>query len=119
VADHREDLVLVHQLLRGQYGLLRVIGGILDLEHDLAAMDAALLVDLVHAQHHAQSHLLAEAGNRTRKILNGAQRDLRLGHALVRVLGQRAGAGQRQRRSRRKDSEFHGALSPVVGSLWL
>ena len=45
-----EDLVLVHQLLRGQHRLLGVVARVLDDQLDLAAVDAALLVDLVDAQ---------------------------------------------------------------------
>ncbi|MNY77727.1 hypothetical protein D3C86_2177290 [compost metagenome] len=65
MADHGEDLVLVHQLLRGQHGAARVVGGVFHQQLDLAPVDAALLVDLVHAQHHAQAHLLAKAGDGT------------------------------------------------------
>ena len=83
VADHGEDLVLVDQLLRRQHGLLGVVAGVLDDQPELAAVDAALLVDLVHPQQHAVAHLLAEAGQRTGQVLDRAEHDLVLAHALV------------------------------------
>ena len=52
-AERGEDLVLVDQLLRGEHRLLRVVAVILDHEPQLAAVDAALLVDLVDAHAHA------------------------------------------------------------------
>jgi hypothetical protein len=64
VRHHHEDLVLVDQLLRRQHRTLGVVGRVFDDQLDLAAVDAALLVDLVHAQHHAQACLLAERGDR-------------------------------------------------------
>ena len=93
VPGHDEDLVLVDQLLRRQHRLLRVVGGVLDQELELAAVDAALLVDLVDAQHHAEPHLLAEAGDRPREVLDRADHDLVLADALL-LGGDRAGGGE-------------------------
>jgi hypothetical protein len=52
VARHHEDLVLVDQFLSRQDRALGVVGRVLDQELQLAAMHAALLVELVDAQHH-------------------------------------------------------------------
>ena len=79
VAGHHEDAVLVDQLLGREHGLARVVGGVLDQQADLAAVDAALLVDLVDAHLHAGARLLAEARRRAGKVLDRADHDLVLG----------------------------------------
>ena len=70
VADHHENLVLIDQFLRPQEGLLGVVARVLDDDLELAAVDAALLIDFVDPQHHAQSGLLAQADSRTRQVLD-------------------------------------------------
>jgi hypothetical protein len=110
VGHHREDLVLVDELLRRQHGLLRVVGRVLDQQPDLAAVDAALLVELVHAQQHALAHLLAEARDRARQVLDRAEHDLVLADALRRLRLARC-AGQREQRGSEAENLFHG-LSP-------
>jgi hypothetical protein len=106
VRDHREDLVLVHELLRRQHRLLRVVARVLEQQLDLAAVHAALLVELVGAQHHAEADLLAEAGDRAGEILDRAEHDLVLADALR--LGE---GGGRQRERGGECKAFHG-LSP-------
>ena len=116
VAHHHENLVLVDQLLCGQHGLLGVVARVLDQQVDLAAMHAALLVDFVHAQHHAVAQLLAKARQRTGQVLDGAEGDFRLAHALA-FLGLRGGGcqchGAGQRREQPGVLELH-ALSPLL-----
>jgi chaperonin GroEL (HSP60 family) len=46
-------------------------------------VDAALLVEFVDAQLHAVARLLAEARQRARQVLDGADADLVLAHALL------------------------------------
>ena len=82
MAHHHENLVLVDQFLRGQHGLLGVIGRVFNDQLDLAAIQASLLIDFVHSEHHAQANLFAKPGNRTRKILNRSQSNLSRRHAL-------------------------------------
>ena len=45
-AEHREDLVLLDELVRQQHRLGRVVLVVEDLEDDLAAVDAAVVVDV-------------------------------------------------------------------------
>jgi hypothetical protein len=59
-------LSLVDQLLRRQHRLLRVVARVLDDQFDLAAVDAALLIEFVDTQRHAVADLLAEARERPR-----------------------------------------------------
>jgi hypothetical protein len=101
VAGHDEDLVLVHQLLGGQHGLLRVIARVFDQQLDLAAVDAALLVDLVHPQLHAVARLLAVAGQRAGQILDRADTDFVLADALL-------GCGRAGQRPQRRGGERGG-----------
>ena len=62
--------------------LLGIVGRILDEQPELAAVDAALLVDLVDAQQHPGAGLLAEPGDRARQVLDRAEHDLVLADAL-------------------------------------
>jgi hypothetical protein len=97
VADHCEDAVLLHELLRREQRALRVVRRILDLKFQLAAMHATLGVGLVGAHLQAVADVLAVAGDRSRQVLDGAQRDLGRGDALGRGLreGARVGGSDR------------------------
>ena len=83
MAGHDENLVLVHQLLRAQHGLLGVIPRVFQQQLELAAMHAALLIELVNAQLHAVACLLAKRRQRPRHVLNGANQDFGFGHTLI------------------------------------
>ena len=114
VRDHHEDLVLVHELLRGQHGFLGVVARVFHFQVQLAAVHAALLVGLVHAQHHPQAYLFAKARERAGQILDGAQRDGVLAHALAGLrLG--GGTGHGHEGQRGDVMKLHGT-SPSVGS---
>ena len=80
-ADHGEKLVLLHHFLGREQAFLRIVAGILGDELQLAAIDAALIVDLVDPHLHAVAQRLAEAGQRARQILDGADDDFILGDA--------------------------------------
>jgi hypothetical protein len=109
VAHHDEDLVLVHQLLRRQHRALGVVAGVLDQQLDLAAVHAALLVELIDAQVHAQADLLAVAGQRAGQVLDGADDDLVLGDALPLRMGQRRKDGSSRGGGRGEDpAVLHG-----------
>jgi len=96
VAGDDEDLVLVDQLLRGQHRAPRVVAVVLGDQLELAAVDAALLVDLVDAQQHALPHGLAEGGHRARQVLDRADQDLVLADALLLCLGAAGQDGKRR-----------------------
>jgi hypothetical protein len=96
---------------------LGVVGVILDDQPDLAAVDAALLVDLVHAQLQAVARCLAEWGHRAGQVLDRANDDLVLAHALRR-LGEHSGRRQLQQHTcrGRRDETLHSANRTHHGS---
>jgi len=65
-----EHFVPIDQFLRGQHRFLRVVAVVLDDQLDLAAGNAAALVDLVHAHLQAVAPLLARARERAREVQN-------------------------------------------------
>ena len=115
VRHHQENLVLIHQFLRCQHGLLRIVLCILHQQLDLAAMDAArLLVEFLNTQQHSISCLLTIGGKRPGQVLNRAQQDFILADALRRhcFLGQGNRAAQGQNGQGDGAFQFHGE-SPV------
>src|SRR3954447_25807251 len=81
-ADDREDLVLLHELLRERDGLRRVVRVVEDLEIDLAAVDAAVVVDVVVVRLLRRRDRLVErrdAGDRKRATdVDAVGRDARI-----------------------------------------
>src|SRR6185369_12377938 len=110
-ADDREDLVLLRKLVRGEHRLLRVIAVVLDDEFQLAAVNAAGVVDLVDAHLHAVHRRLRERHSRSRHVLGGSQHDFVLRNALH--LRQRKRCAQCERN--RNDQLSHGSLLRVLG----
>ena len=119
VTHHHENLVLVDQLLRGQRGFFRVVGRVFHNELDLAAVDAALLIELVHGEHHAQTGLFAKAGNWARQVLDRAERNFCGRYALGRNgraggLRQTCAQGQTGQQAGGCQREFHFCLLLVL-----
>ena len=116
VADHGEDLVLVDQLLRRQHGLLRVVAVSSTISLSLRPlMPPCSLISSTRMQH-AVAHLLAEAGERAGQVLDRADDDLVLGHAL-RLRQRLAARRAKSRRAPRSESRLHRFSSVVHGSL--
>ena len=82
VPHHGKNLVLVDQFLGSQKCLFGVVARVFDFDGELAAIDAALLVEFVHGQQHAQAHLLAKTRQGAGEVLDRAQIDFGLAHAL-------------------------------------
>ena len=108
-ADHGEDLVALDHLLRGQHRPLRIVAVVLQDQLDLAAVDAAGGVDLLHRHLHAVGNRNAPDLDRAGQILMGADDDLGrrdafigdLGLGCGRQLGQRKGAHRKAQRPKR------------------
>jgi hypothetical protein len=85
-------------------------------------MDAALLVDLVHAQLHAVAHLLAEAGQRAGQVLDRVPTVISVLLTPCCFLGLRQGrAAQKAKRGRPGSSVVSWSVSAMcllVGWSW-
>ena len=109
VAGHDEDLVLVHQLLRSEHGLLRVIAIVLGQQLELAPVHPALFVDLLDPQQQAVARLLAVARQGAGQVLYRSDQDFIFADTLGLCQGQRA--AQRQAGKQEGKAEFHGHVS--------
>jgi hypothetical protein len=81
VADQREDLVLLDEFPARERGDRRLVAVVLGDQADLAAMDAALGVDVVQVDLDAVVHLNAELGSRSAEDCRLAEDDRVRRHA--------------------------------------
>ena len=96
--DHGEDLVALDHLLRRQHRLLRIVAVVLEDHLELAPVDAAGRVDLLHRHLHAVGNRNAPDLDRAGQVLMGPDHDLGGRDAFIGDLGLRRGRQMGQRK---------------------
>ena len=98
---HGEDVVAVDELGAGLHRARHLVLRVLDDQLDLAAVDAALLVDLVEAHLHRVRRRHAVGGGRPREVGVHAEHDLGLADPARLLLRHRHARQRHRRRSAR------------------
>jgi hypothetical protein len=111
----REDVVAVDELVAGLHGLGHLVALVLDDQADLAAVDAAGVVDLVEPHLHRIGRRHPVGCGHARQVGGHPDHDLCLGHAAR--LRRRSGRDGHQRGSRdHHQSPIHFSFPPFQAS---